>query len=96
MITADLANRTKHFQLDRNPRVGATPKKRILTLTTDRAVFAGATLPGDPPPDRSPVSCVTYLSHQIELDDGSSVIAQEVAESAYKDWLTLLQSLGLL
>jgi plasmid stability protein len=74
-ICADLANRSKHFEL-KNKRRGAKVTSRNMK------VFPGANRPSE-------------STHIITLDDGSQLVAQELAERVIVVWGEILAKEGL-
>ena len=74
-ICADLANRSKHFELKNKRRDAKVTSRNML-------VFPGANRPSE-------------STHIITLDDGSQLVAQELAERVIVVWGEILAKEGL-
>lgn len=75
-ICADLANRSKHLELNRAPRIGAKVTSRSVTIY--------------PPTAGSDSVGTSTCEHTITLEDGSKRIALDVAKKAVKAWESFL------
>ena len=75
-ICADLANRSKHLELDRPPREDAKVTSRSTTIY---APVAGSDLVG-----------TSTCEHIITLGDGRKCMALDVARKAVKAWESFL------
>ena len=74
-ICADLANRSKHFELKN--------KKRDAKVTSrNTTVFPGSNRPAE-------------STHIVTLDDGTQIIAQDLAEKVVDIWVAILGSENL-
>ena len=89
-IVADLANRSKHFELTFRDRHGARVGGRKTLLEVSETVTFG---PGHPDVQVVPVN-VTH-DWSIKLDDGRSRWALDLAQQAVDDWKRLLKAWSL-
>jgi len=90
MIAADLANRSKHSQLQKFKRVDADVKSVGVTVhvpTLHRNVQKGETT--------TVGECRSEYHYTISTDDGSEYDALKVARNAVRDWEQLIDKLGI-
>jgi hypothetical protein len=89
-ICADLANRSKHLELDRSPREDAKVTSRS-TIICPAPIKVYRSADGSILPQADPDSVGTSTcEHIITLGDGSKRIALDVARKAVKAWESFL------
>jgi len=81
-ICADLANRSKHLELDKHIRDDAKITSRNVTISV---LTAGSDSEG-----------TTTCEHVITLGDGSKHLALDIARQAVKAWERFLSDKGLI
>lgn len=74
MICADLANRSKHLKLN-NKRRGAQVVQRNVTIKMKSPIHS-----------TEETICSSECCHVISLDDGSTLVALDVAKQAVNEW----------
>ena len=81
MLSADIANATKHLTLNRPPRAGGKVVSEIMVRVTDSLVTGEST------------NEVRYV-YRITDDAGNSSDALAIARQAVRDWETLITTNG--